>query len=263
MENLQTISTTKPMKAIIIEDETAAATNLLALLKETFPTMEIIAQLESITDTVEWFAENEAPDLVFMDIHLADGSAFSIFEKTEIACPVIFTTAYDQYALEAFKVNSIDYLLKPIKTTDLRRAVEKFDNLTRTGIKEYSQRVEVMAQTQRGAQAFLIHVKDRIIPLKTEEIAYFYSSNEKVTICTFKGVSFPFDKTLETIMTQLPENDFFRANRQFIIARGAIEDITIWFGNRLSINTTTPAPEKIVISKARVPEFKRWISGMK
>lgn len=147
------------MRVVIVEDETAAAVNLVSLLRQTFPRMEVVAQLESVTDTVEWFSENEAPELVFMDIHLADGSAFSVFEKAEITCPVVFTTAYDQYALDAFRVNSIDYLLKPIKESDLRRAVEKLEHLTRAGMGEYSRRIGELVRSQRGAQAFLVYVQ--------------------------------------------------------------------------------------------------------
>lgn len=249
------------MKVIVVEDETAAAVNLMSMLRQTFPDMEVVAQLESVTETVEWLDENETPDLMFLDIHLADGSAFSIFEKTEVACPVIFTTAYDQYALEAFHVNSIDYLLKPIKEEDLRRAVEKLERLSQTAQRDYVRRVGDAMQ-QRGAQAFLVHVRDRIIPLRRERIAYFYSSNEKVTIGTLDGEQFPFDRTLEAVMPLLPEGEFFRANRQFIVAREAIGDITVWFGNRLSVNLTVETPEKVVVSKARVPEFKRWIQGI-
>lgn len=250
------------MKVIIIEDETAAALNLQSMLGSMFPQMEVVAQLESVTESVEWFECNDSPDLIFMDIHLADGSAFTIFEKTEIKAPVIFTTAYDQYALEAFKVSSIDYLLKPIKVTDMRRAVEKLESLSRTAITEYSGRIREAVRIHRGAQAFLVQVKDRIIPLKTDDIAYCYSSNEKVTVCTLKGDTLPLDKTLETMIAQLPGNDFFRANRQFIISRQAIRDISVWFGNRLSLNLSVEVPEKVVISKARVPEFKKWISGI-
>lgn len=249
------------MKVIIIEDETAAAANLSSMIGKAFPDMEISAQLESVTDSVEWLEENGCPDLIFMDIHLADGSAFSIFDKTAVTSPVIFTTAYDQYALEAFKVNSIDYILKPIKETDLLRAVDKLNNLSRSARKEYSDRITGMVRSHRTAQALLIHVKDRIIPLKTDDIAYCYSSNEKVTVCTLKGDMLPYEKTLENIAALLPENNFFRANRQFVISREAIEDISVWFGNRLSVNLCVDVPEKIVISKARVPEFKKWISG--
>lgn len=250
------------MRVLVVEDETAAAVNLVSMLKRLFPYMDVVAQLESVTDTVEWFENNEAPDLVFMDIHLADGSAFSIFDKTEIRCPVVFTTAYDQYALEAFRVNSIDYLLKPIKEGDLQRAVDKLAHLTGTSAADYAKRVDEMARLQRGVQAVLVYVKDRIIPLRVQDIAYIYSSNEKVEIGTLKGEVLPFDRTLDHVMAQLPADAFFRANRQFIISRDAVEDISVWFGNRLSVNLSVSVPEKIVVSKARVPEFKRWISGV-
>ena len=164
--------------------------------------------------------------------------------------------------MEAFRVNSIDYLLKPIKEGDLQRAVDKLVNLTGTSAADYARRVDEMARLQRGAQAVLVYVKDRIIPLRVQDIAYIYSSNEKVEIGTLKGEVLPFDKTLDHIMAQLPTGDFFRANRQFIISRDAVEDISVWFGSRLSVNLTVAVPEKIVVSKARVPEFKRWISGM-
>lgn len=249
------------MKVVIIEDETAAALNLESLLIHTFPYMNVVAQLESVTDTVEWFESHQAPDLVFMDIHLADGSAFSIFDKTDIKCPIIFTTAYDQYALEAFKVNSIDYLLKPVKEADLCRAVGKLENLSAGGINEYTRRIVELAREQRGAKAFLVYVKDRIVPVKPEDIAYLYSSNERVVLCTVKGDTFPFDKTLDWALDQLPANLFFRANRQFIISREVIGDISLWFGSKLSVNLTVPVPEKVVVSKARVPEFKRWLAG--
>lgn len=251
------------MKVVIIEDETAAALNLASLLKQMFPFMDVVTQLESVTETVEWFSTHPEPDLAFMDIHLADGSAFSIFDKTEVKCPIIFTTAYDQYALEAFRVNSIDYLLKPIKEADLRRAVGKLESLSGGGIDEYARRIEQLVRGHKRAQALLVYVKDRIVPLKPEDIAYLYSSNEKVSLCTMKGDVFPFDKTLEAVMAQLPANDFFRANRQFIISREAIDDISLWFGNKLSVNLTVAVPEKVVISKARVPEFKRWLAGIK
>ena len=251
------------MRVIVVEDETAAAVNLMSMLHHAFPQMEVAAQLESVTETVEWLETNDAPDLMFLDIHLADGSAFTIFEKTEVTCPVIFTTAYDQYALEAFHLNSIDYLLKPIKEEELRRAVEKLEHLSQAAQQAYVRRVGDAMQQRRGAQSFLVHVRDRIIPLRREHIAFFYSSHEKVTIGTLKGEQFPFDRPLDAIMPLLPEEEFFRANRQFIIAREAIGDIAIWFGNRLAVNLTVGIPEKaVIISKARVPEFKRWLQGV-
>ena len=249
------------MKALIIEDETAAARNLAAILRQEEPSMEIVATLESVAESIEWLRANPQPDLLFMDIHLADGDSFRIFDAVEVTAPVVFTTAYDQYALEAFKVNSIDYLLKPINNADVQRALGKLERLSKNERRDYGFRVRTMA-AMRHEQAFLVHVRDRIIPLRREEIAYCYTSNEKVTACTFEGLSYPLDKTLETLQAILPEADFFRANRQFIVARRAVKEIAVWFGSRLTLHLTVDTPERIVISKARVPEFKTWLRAV-
>lgn len=255
------------MKVLIIEDETAAALNLRSLLGREFPEVEIVAMTESIVETAEWFAAGGSPDLAFMDIHLADGNAFKIFERTEISCPIIFTTAYDQYALQAFRVNSIDYLLKPIKSDDLHRALTKFERLSGAERTEYTEKVNRLAQSHSEQsstqQNFLIHVRDKIVPLSKDDIAFFYTSQERVSVYTMSGENYPMMGSLETIMGRLPENEFFRANRQYIISRKAINDISVWFGSRLSVNLLVAIPEKIIISKARVPEFKVWLAGNK
>ena len=248
------------MKALIVEDETAATVNLMSILSQVHPECMVLATLESVTDAVQWIESNPAPDVIFMDIHLADGDAFRIFERTDVAAPIIFTTAYDRYALEAFKVNSIDYLLKPIRTEELRRALDKLQRLTRTDRSQYANRVADIVAARHNT-TFLIHVRDRIIPVKSEQIAFCYTSSERITIHTDDGAEYPYDKSLETIATSLSPVDFFRANRQFIISRRTIADISVWFGSRLSVNLTLPTPERIIISKARVPEFKRWIAG--
>lgn len=252
---------------LIIEDETAAAVNLKAILRAVAPNYEVLAVLESIEESVEYLRSEQSPrpDLIFMDIHLADGESFRIFDKVEVTTPIIFTTAYDEYALRAFKVNSIDYLLKPIKAADLQRALEKFSRLTQQESSSYNERINAMLNQkmdnnlQEKAQAFLVHYKDRIIPLGVNDIAYFYTSNEKVTATTYKGERYTIDRTLEVLQATLPENTFFRANRQFIVSRKAVKDIAVWFGSRLSLNLMVETPEKIIISKARVPEFKQWL----
>lgn len=249
------------MRALIIEDETAAARNLEAVLREVAPGVEILATLESVAESVEWLQSNPQPDLLFMDIHLADGDSFRIFESVEITAPVIFTTAYDRYALEAFKVNSIDYLLKPINTEDVRRALEKLRRLTSGERLDYGTRVRSLA-SQRQEEVFLVHVRDKIIPLQRDRIAYCYTANEKVTACDFDGAVYPMDKTLEALQSLLPDRNFFRANRQFIIARRAVKEIAVWFGSRLTLHLTVETPERIVISKARVPEFKEWLRAI-
>ena len=226
--------------------------------------VEVVAVLESVDEAVEFFTGDVAADVVFMDIHLADGESFRIFRSVDIAIPIIFTTAYNEYALEAFKVNSIDYLLKPFKEEDLRRAIDKLSRLTNTERKEQSdnrKRLVDEAQTQ-ALQTLLIRYKDKIIPVKIEDVAYFYTSDERVTLTTLTGESYPVDRTLESLSQQLPDTKFFRANRQFIVSRRAVKDIAVWFGSRLSLNLTVETPERIIISKARVPEFKQWLQTL-
>lgn len=248
------------MKALIIEDETAAAVNLKAILREVAPDVEVLATLETVADSVEWLRGGEQPDLLFVDIHLADGESFGIFDRVEVSVPVVFTTAYDQYALEAFRVNSIDYLLKPINPDDLRRAMQKLARLSGRELAAYPERVRMMNAARE--RVFLVHVRDRIVPLDRDRIAFFYTANERVTACTHQGEEYPLDRTLESLQAVLPESDFFRANRQFIVARSAVREIAVWFGSRLTLALMVPTPERIVISKARVPEFKQWLRAV-
>ncbi len=250
------------MKILIIEDETAAAQNLSAILKEIAPDVEILDIIDTVVDSVEWFRSNPMPDLVFMDIHLSDGKSFRIFDSVKVDVPIIFTTAYDQYALEAFKVNGIDYILKPINEQDVSRAIDKWKMLTNADCSAYVERVDTMAQTERvEQQTFLVRFRDKIIPLTSDDIAFFYTSDERVSAYNFKGERYPIERTLEALQGILPQNVFFRANRQFIVSREAVKDISVWFGSRLLLNLTLETPEKIIISKARVPEFKAWLVG--
>lgn len=250
------------MKILIIEDETAAAQNLSAILKEIAPDVEILDIIDTVVDSVEWFRSNPMPDLVFMDIHLSDGKSFRIFDSVKVDVPIIFTTAYDQYALEAFKVNGIDYILKPINEQDVSRAIDKWKMLTNADRSAYVERVDTMAQTEKvEQQTFLVRFRDKIIPLSCDDIAFFYTSDERVSAYNFKGERYPIERTLEALQGILPQNVFFRANRQFIVSREAVKDISVWFGSRLLLNLTLETPEKIIISKARVPEFKAWLVG--
>jgi DNA-binding LytR/AlgR family response regulator len=250
------------MRVIIVEDEMLAARNLQAILNE-LGNVQVIAVLDSITETVEWFSCNPQPDLMFLDIHLADGSAFEIFDRTDIRCPVIFTTAYDEYALKAFKVNSIDYLLKPIDMVAVQRALKKLQGLTVTD--NMQDAVNKLMASFRATSTFKTHFLvpakgDKLIPVQAIDIAFFYIDNGMVKAVTFDEKTFRFEHTLDELAEMLDPNAFFRANRQFIISRKAIKDIDLWFNNRLSVNLKIPAPEKILISKARISEFKNWFS---
>ena len=246
------------MKALIIEDEVLAAKALQKLLVEVSPETEVTAVLETVEESLEWFENNEMPDLLFMDIHLADGSAFSIFEKVDITCPVIFTTANDEFALKAFEVNSIDYLLKPINKKDLKRALGKYKMLLEN--RDHLQKFLTQVDTERKKykRCFLMPERDKLVPLPVEHIAYVYIDTKTVQIVTFEHKNYYVNLTLDELMEQFDPELFFRANRQFIVSRSAIKDISIWFGNKLSINLNVEVPEKIIVSKAKVSEFKSW-----
>ena len=249
------------MRVVIIEDETAAAQNLSAILRKNYPDIEIVDTIDTVVDSVEFFRTEPKLDLAFMDIHLADGSSFRIFDNVEVVTPIIFTTAYDQYAIEAFKVNSIDYLLKPINEEGVRRAIEKWQRLTTIERKEYSERVSEVAHTRPTEQTFLVHFRDKIIPLQSQDIAFLHTFEERVTAYCHNGSKYQIDLTLEALQGRLSRLEFFRANRQFIISRKAVKDISVWFGSRLTVNLTIATPERIVIPKARVHEFKEWLTS--
>ena len=250
------------MKVLIIEDETAAAKNLRSVLKSVTPDAQIIETIDTVVDAVEWFQTNPAPDLIFMDIHLSDGESFKIFEKVEISAPVIFTTAYDQYALKAFQTSGIDYLLKPIQEEEVRRAVDKWRLLTGADKSDYKQKVDTLiSEQQTDRQSFLVRFRDKLIPVSQSDIAYCYTSEEKVYAFGYNGERYPMEHTLEALQGMLSAKKFYRANRQFIISRDAVIDVSVWFGSRLSVNLKVEIPEKIIVPKARVPEFKLWLKS--
>ena len=253
------------MKALIIEDEKAAVRNLMALLGEVDPDIEVIDVLDSITDSVEWFQSHPMPELIFLDIHLADGSAFEIFGHVDISCPIIFTTAYDEYALRAFKVNSIDYLLKPIGQSDIRKAIGKLKLLrSETPAKEfdYSRLVHLLKRQESYKTHFLVPVKgDKLFPLSVDMILFFYINDGLVKAVVGDSKEYTFTQTLDELSDCLNPNLFFRVNRQYLISRKAILDIDLWFNGRLSVNLKFPVQDKILVSKARVSEFKEWFTG--
>jgi len=252
------------MKALIIEDEIPASKHLQQVLDEV-GNITILGILESIAETIEWFGINQQPDIVFMDIHLADGLAFEIFNHININCPIVFTTAYDEYALKAFKVNSVDYLLKPIEVSDVREALKKIRILS---VKDdmhiaLTNLLSTFRKESKYKTHFLIPSKgDKLVPVQVTDLACFYIDAGSVKAFSFDGKTFRFDHTLDELIDMLNPEFFFRANRQYIVSRSAIKDIDIWFNSKLSINLKIQLPEKIIVSKARVTEFKTWFSGM-
>jgi two-component system LytT family response regulator len=252
------------MNAVIVEDEIIAAQNLQRLIIQANKDIEIVAILKSVEDSIEWFSDNPNPDLVFMDIHLSDGDSFSIFEKVKIQAPIIFTTAYDEYALKAFEVNSIDYLLKPINIKDLERAINKFSHLSKTQSSNEDMIANMLSMFQKGKKVyksfFLIPHKDKFIPLSVNDIAYIYSENKIAKIVTFSNRSYLENNSLDEVQRQIDPGKFFRANRQFIISHKAIKDISVWFDSKLSVNLNVEIPEKIIVSRTKATELKNWYS---
>lgn len=251
------------MKVVIIEDEVIAAQTLRRLITEIRSDLEVQAVLQTVEESVEWLGENPMPDLVFMDIHLADGSSFGIFEKINIDCPIIFTTAYNEYALDAFEVNGIDYLLKPINKTRLAKAITKFGNISFRS--DNTQMIYDLVQSLNEKQSrrkthFLVPHKDKLLPLAVDDIAYFQADMKIGRATTFDGKNYSLDYSLEELMKNLDPDQFFRVNRQFIVSHMAISDLSQWFTGKLAVNLKVPVPEKILVSKARVSDFKAWFT---
>ncbi|MGB4291346.1 MAG: LytTR family DNA-binding domain-containing protein [Bacteroidales bacterium] len=247
------------MRVLIVEDETAAYKNLMEIILKISPEVNVVGCTESVRQTVRWLRSNQLPDLILMDIHLSDGSAFSIFEKIEVETPVIFITAYDEYAIEAFKVNSIDYLLKPVKEKDLKRAIEKFKKLTRHDLLSYLENMTHVTTFRKYKDKILISVKDKLLPVDINDISFFYTTDKKTSIHLKDGKSYPYSGSLEQMESELNPSEFIRANKQFIIARKSIKSITVWFDNRLLITLDTETPERVYISKNKAAEFKAWV----
>ena len=249
------------MKIVIIEDEVVAVQQLERLINQIRPEYTIVTALQTIEETVKWFEQNSTPDLVFMDIHLADGSSFVIFDKVQIESPVIFTTAYSEYALEAFAVNGIDYLLKPINRERLTQAITKFEKFGegRANSEMIAKLIATIKERQGQSKShFLIPYKDRLIPLAVQDIAYVSAEFKIARVVTYNSQSYSIDFSLEELMKQLDSHEFFRVNRQYIVAHKSINDLSVWFGGKLSVNLKVPVEERIIVSKAKVPDFKEW-----
>jgi len=252
------------IKIVIIEDEKPAVDKLKQQLSATGENIGILTILGSVEESVNWLSSNPAPDLIFMDIQLSDGISFEIFESVNITAPVIFTTAFDAYAIRAFKVNSIDYLLKPITNEAVEKAMVKLKTLSASNnIKsDIQQLIDSLKQEKSYKTHFLVSVKgDKMIPLLACDIAYIYIDSGIVIAKAFDGKSWNLDFTLDELAGKLNPNDFFRANRQFIISKNSIQEVDFWFNNRLSINLKVAIPEKILISRTRVTEFREWFDG--
>jgi two-component system response regulator LytT len=255
------------IKALIVEDEDIAALALKQLLEVADSGIEVLGVMQSVDESVDWLETHLMPDLIFMDIQLADGLSFNIFEETKIVCPVIFTTAYDQYAIRAFEVNSIGYLLKPVTLPPLQKALERFrvnrhsnhDMETgRISPEMIESLMKAVNQENTYRRHFLISNRDKLVPLSVDKIAYFYTELKMVKVVTMEGKSHVIDQTIDNLVQMLNPKYFFRANRQYIIRHEAIHDISLWFNGKLTVSLSVQTAERIVIPRARNSEFKDW-----
>jgi len=249
-------------RCLIIEDEHAASSHLAALLKKVQPDMEVLAIVESIKEGILWFNNHPEPDLIFSDIQIADGLSFSIFETIKPGSPIIFTTAYDEYAIKAFKLNSIDYLLKPIDEESISFSLKKFrDQQLMTGTRIIEIMHAVRLEKPNFRHSFLVRYQDRLLPVTTDEVMACYIDNGIVYLLLSGGKKYPVDMNLDDLQHQLDPGQFFRANRQFIVSRKSIHDMALHFNGRLRLNLKINTPEAIFISKERVSAFKRWFEA--
>ena len=253
------------MKVLIIEDEQFAVDKLIKLIHQYDSTIEILEQIDTVEDSIHWLSQNPPPDILFLDIHLADGSSFEIFEQVEVQCPIIFTTAYDQYAIQAFKTKSVDYLLKPIKFEDLKRALDKFEDLFGTkptiGFSKEMHALASLVQSQQQAYKtrFLVKIGNLIKTISITDVAYFLFEDRMTLLITKEKRRYPIKHTLDELEVILDPQQFTRANRQFIINIDAIRKIHPWFKGRLKLELSPEQDIDLVISAAKTKGFKEWL----
>ncbi|MBK7407792.1 MAG: response regulator transcription factor [Saprospirales bacterium] len=248
------------MKVLLIEDESAAARRLTKMLQEIAPEVEVIDCLDSIEHSLNWLVDNPAPDLILMDIHLADGSSFEIFQHVEVKSPVIFITAFDQYALQAFKVNAVDYLLKPIKREELEEALVRIQRWKKMEGINYERFAQTM---QQGCwnKRFLIRRGQNFRVIELKETAYFYTENKITFLIARTGKRYPLDYSLEKLEEMLPDDQYFRINRQFIIGIEAIQEMYSVSKSRVKLRLNPPCDLDTIVSTERSPVFKKWLTG--
>uniref|UniRef100_UPI004049B44E LytR/AlgR family response regulator transcription factor n=1 Tax=Fulvivirga sp. TaxID=1931237 RepID=UPI004049B44E len=250
------------MKVLILEDETLAGQKVKQLLHEIDDNLEILDIIKTVEDAKAWYDENETPDLIISDIRLLDGLSFEFFESIDYPNPVIFTTAYDQYAIKAFEVNSVDYLLKPIQKEKMEQALSKVakKNSSEADKIPYQDIIALMQSQQKEYKSrFMIKTGQKILAIPVEKIAYFCSVNKLTYIVGYDGKKYPYDQTLEVVDQQVDPKLFFRANRKYITKFDAISEIHPYFKGRIKINLNPEAEDDIVISADRTPEFKKWL----
>lgn len=251
------------MNVLIIEDESVARQLLGRMLTQHFPDITVCGMLDSVDQSVAWLESHPAPDLIFMDVQLADGTCFDIFDRTVIGCPVVMTTAYDNYAAKAFEVDSVDYLLKPVGLPDLQRAIERYRNRRKTPELDIARlRAALASDTGRSyKQRYLLRFNDKLVMVDTAQIAYFHSEKGCTYLTTVTGEEYLMDTSLDTLCEEVDPARFFRISRSCIISNAGIGSVAKRLGNRLKLKLK---PEKGIdsfVSRAKTAEFIAWLEN--
>lgn len=247
------------LKVLIVEDEPMAQANLSRTLQKYYPDLEIVGMTSSVSGTVEWLKEHSA-DVIFMDVELSDGDCFSIFRQINVDAKIVMTTAYDSYAVKAFEVNSVDYLLKPIEKEDLDRAVQLCRNSA--GVTDMSSLLSTLSGTQNEyRQKFMVRLNDKILPIPVNDIAYFLSEDKVTWMFTSDGPKYVMDQSLDVLSSQLSPSRFFRISRGCIIASSAVQSIIKLQGGRLKINAVPRSGPEILVSRSRSEDFLQWLEN--
>jgi len=249
------------MNVLIIEDEHLAAQKLTRQLQKIDDQINVVAVLDDVESSIEWLKEHRA-DLILCDIHLGDGNSFTIFQEVDVQTPIIFTTAYDQYAVKAFKLNSIDYLLKPISQDELSHAIDKFNESQLANQQfDFGAIMDVVKQEQVSYQKrFMVYVGDHIRTVNCEDVAYAYAEGKYVFIVTRENKEYNVDFTLDRLTASMDPEQFFRVNRQFIVSLGGISDMYTWSKSRVKLILNPKPNTDVVVSRERTADFKKWLN---
>ncbi|MBX9449141.1 MAG: LytTR family DNA-binding domain-containing protein [Taibaiella sp.] len=251
------------MNIVIVEDEKLTAEDLKDTILRVAPDLKVVRILGSVKEAVAYFKSNPMPQLIFSDIQLGDGLSFDIYQEVEVSAPIVFCTAYDEYALQAFDTNGIHYILKPFDEKKVEEAIEKFRNLQSVFTEERTSFMKVLESLQKSqgvTQSLLVYQQDKVIPVKFRDIAFFYIKNEVTHLYTFSQKIYYINKSLDVIQ-QICGDDFYRANRQYIVNRSAIKEINQSLSRKVSVELNVPFQESITISKEKMTDFLDWLKG--
>lgn len=252
------------MKIIIIEDEIKAAKSLANLIMQIKPDATIVASLQSIESSIAYLSQHGSPDLIFMDIQLSDGVSFEIFKSVKINCPIIFCTAYGEYAMDAIKANGIDYILKPFSKEQLQQAFEKVDNF-KNFFQQHTQpdlsALLKMIGVDEGKKSFLVFQNNKYVTISTEDIAFIYITHDTTTIVTFREKTYTITQSLDQVQDQLSAKQFYRLNRQYLVSFSAIKEVEHYYGRKLLVKLVVPSPDDLLLGKEKTTAFLEWLEN--